>query len=663
MYINEAPYLQQLVPDFVSIMKENGWENFLSYRVKNGDKYAAVRLFRSYGSDRQLRHLGLTWSYDIRDTQFKDMRMISEGSPLGFIGVSKSGESEYEIPAYPVDVERFALFEDGVRVNPNKFTINNEKGTVTYNARVGTVLTANYGLSEKADDPPTHLTFFVFDNIFMKNGAGRVNVRIDDLDGLKYYLEDIPIDTESITVRLAERIRIGSSSSYVTEYTDYEKDIDYTVNSISGLLELTKTIPETENDQWLAISYDKLILVKSTVDFDGDSEVYLPIDKVPEDEFVVILDGQPSSDYIMDFETGQLTFTKSYTKAKVTFLDNTGNAPIGESQIIGDINVTNGITLNNTKSLMTAVYSSLHYVSPSLPTVVSFSTEPALTLAWQRDSQITMQGQLNRDRAMFLFRADPTGDASITLFSPLYFGRLQAIGKEPRNNMILAGGSNVSHELKYSKGLELGGSNVDYGPGTGNGNSGLILGQAVGGARYQTHYLRFFTFSKDADPNGEGRFNNSKWTGKYHVSLIGIVHPNDGVVGYLDDALAVHPKGIFQGNELETGIEERLEKIGIGDGRRSVFHLTYHPTGNVEVMIGCDTITDFTFDAETKAVTLSNPVSIGEDVRVRYTYSSLFHYFLPTAPRCAWRLKEYSPYVPMGIAFLKDSNHTPQAQS
>lgn len=662
MYINQAPYLQQLVPDFIEMMKENGWENFLSYRAKSESKYAAVRLFRSYGSDRQLRHLGMAWSYDTEETIFKDDRMISEASPLGFLGTAKGGEESFKIPVYPVEVSEFKLFANGVRINPNLYTIDNENGLLTYTAQAGDVLTANYKLSDKADDAPTHLTFFLFDNILMENGSGAINVNINELDGREYYLEDVPVDTSTIKVRLAERIPTWSGSR--VEYTEYEKDVHYTIDSLTGRLLLKQDIPETENSQWLAVSYEKLIAVKSTIELTPEqSDTYLPIDNIPEDLFVVKLDGEEIDDYTIDFETGKLTINASYQKAEVTFLDDTGNSPIGRSEIIGDVNVTEDITINNTRSLMSAVYSSLNYVSPSMPTVLSFSAENQLTLAWQRDSQVEVTGQLNRDRGLFQFRLDPTGDAGITLFSPLYFGRMNAHGKEPRNNTILASGANSNHELRYSRNLQLGGSNVDYGPGTGNGNSGLMLGQAIGGARYQTHYLRFFTFSKDADPTGEGRFNKSRWTGRYHVSLIGIVHPNDGVVGYLDDALVVHPKGIYQNNELETGIEERLEKIGKGDGRRSVFYPTYHPTGNIRLMVGCEEVTDFDYDEETKAITLKEPAPNGDDVRVQYTYSSLFHYFLPTAPRCAWTLKEYSPYIPMGIAFLKDKNHTPLADN
>lgn len=662
MYINQAPYLQQLVPDFIEMMKENGWENFLSYRAKNGSKYAAVRLFRSYGSDRQTRHLGLAWSYDVENTHYKDMRIIPESSPLGLIGVAKGGEETFSIPVYPVVIEEFHLFEDGRRINPNLYVVNNDKGTVTYTAEAGSVLTANYKLSEKADDPPTHLTFFLFDNVQMAGGDGRVSKRFDETNEVEYILEDTPINTSTLKVELFERKPVGGGFNTVKEELILNED--FTINSITGILTLKEPLEETENERWLIVSYNKALVVKSTIEFtDGEKEVYLPITDISDELFVVELDGKETIDYDMDFETGKLTINESYGVARVTFLDNTGSSPIGESEIIGDVDVSGGITVNNTRSLMDAVYSSLMYSSPSLPTVLNFSSEREIALSWQRDSQVEVTGQLNRDRGLFQFRADPTGDASTTLFSPLYFGRLNAHGRVPRVNTILASGANNHHELKYSRNLELGGNNVDYGPGTGNGNSGLMLGQAIGGARYQTHYLRFFTFSKDADPTGEGRFNKSRWTGRYHVSLIGIVHPNDGVVGYLDDALVVHPKGIYQNNELETGIEERLEKIGKGDGRRSVFYPTYHPTGNIKLMVGCEEVTDFDYDEETKAITLKEPAPNGDDVRVQYTYSSLFHYFLPTAPRCAWTLKEYSPYIPMGIAFLKDKNHTPLADN
>lgn len=666
MFVNDAPYLQQFDNDFTQRLKDEGWENFLSYRAVNDTSYARVKLYRSYGSDNQLRHFGLTWGYDTVDTQFKDERMISEGSPLGLLGVSDGSEKTYKIPVYPVDLNQFALFDNGRRVNPNLYKIDNDKGEVKYKADNGNVITANYRLGDEADDPPTFLTFFLFDNVLMEAGGGKVAGRVnpDDVEewgaGMEVFLPEIPIDTDTMDLKFVTCYWTGVSSR--CETTQLELGVDYQLDPMTGIIKMINPLTTNRETKYLTYSYEKTLLVKSKVTFnDGEKTMYLPTDNVMDEGFKVVLDGVETDDFSLDNKTGQLTINPPYEVAEVVFLDDSGNAPIGESEIVGDVNVPQKIDPDNTQSLMDAVYSSLHYISPSMPSVIDFTSETEFSKAWQRDSQITMQGHVNKDRIVMSLRADPTGSAGTTLFSPLYIGRLRAVGKEPRNNTILLCGSNNKHELKYRKGLELGKSVVDYGPGTANGNSGVMLGQAFGGARYQTHHLKFFTFGKDADPTGEGRFNKSRWTGRYHISMLGIEHPNDGMVGYLDDVLAVHPKGIYQGDELETGVEQRLERVGIGDGKRTVFYPSYHPVDGITVEVDCDTVDDFWYDEETKAIRLKKPAPAGADVHVKYKYSSLYQFFLPTAPRCAFTLKEYSPYVPMGMAFLKDNDHTPKA--
>ncbi len=111
------------------------------------------------------------------------------------------------------------------------------------------------------------------------------------------------------------------------------------------------------------------------------------------------------------------------------------------------------------------------------------------------------------------------------------------------------GGCRSGEEFNNST-KKIGNANMDYGENTTGGNLTPVLSQSLTGSMYQQHYLAFITHNADID-SGQGRFNPSMYSGKYHLSQIYIVHPNDGYVGKLDDVYAVHPKNIQQADELE----------------------------------------------------------------------------------------------------------------
>ena len=214
---------------------------------------------------------------------------------------------------------------------------------------------------------------------------------------------------------------------------------------------------------------------------------------------------------------------------------------------------------------------------------------------------------------------------------------------------------------------ELGNNVVDYGPYTSNGNEGIQLAQSVGGSRYQQHYLKFHTFSNASD-DGFGRFNPSMYSNKYHVSKVKITHPNDGDVGYLDDVLAVHPKNIYQNDPIEAEAIVNSELIGFGDGVRKVFYLQHAPlTMNAAqplvIKSSCEIVTNYTYDADTKAIRFDVAPLPGKELLADYEYSHAYRYNLPTAPQSAFTLAKFSPYAPIGLAVLTNPNKPKTAQS
>lgn len=149
---------------------------------------------------------------------------------------------------------------------------------------------------------------------------------------------------------------------------------------------------------------------------------------------------------------------------------------------------------------------------------------------------------------------------------------------------------------------KIGETNMDYGQNTSGGNLSPMLAQSLTGAMYQQHYLSFITHNSDID-SGQGRFNPSMYSNKYHLSQFYIVHPNDGYVGKLDDVYAVHPKNIQQADELEIEKTVVNEVLGNGDGATTIFHLEHKPQGDtLNIFMNCKEIpkTDYVYNPDDK---------------------------------------------------------------
>ncbi|MCY8015518.1 hypothetical protein MOC11_02000 [Bacillus haynesii] len=381
------------------------------------------------------------------------------------------------------------------------------------------------------------------------------------------------------------------------------------------------------------------------------------------------------ADYTVNHDEGTVTF-KDGTEPLTLFADYEIEAVKDESGSFGDIEVTPFDPKKPTE-LMGAAYNAFRYIYPSIPTAVSFIPQQELGLGWGRDSQVYFWGNITKDRLVAYFRLDPAPDPDSTYFAPIYIGRLSTIGKTPRMNNVLIGGSRSEDEITYSDNLKIGRNVVDYGVNTSNGNSSVLIQRSVGGAMYQKHYLAFITHDANVDPSHESRFNPSVYTGKYHISPMYLVHPADGFVGRLDEVYAIHPKNIAQLDELEVKETSESEHVGTGDGVRKEFHLFHKPVidEDTEVRLvsdtGCTTLTKaefvefnpdepptegkFTVDGANKKLILGGSPIEGVEVIVTYNYSQTYRYTLADTPRTPFRLVNMSPYAPIGLGFLKEN--------
>jgi hypothetical protein len=285
---------------------------------------------------------------------------------------------------------------------------------------------------------------------------------------------------------------------------------------------------------------------------------------------------------------------------------------------------------------------------------LAFNPDKNYTNEWQRDSIMYFYGNVNKDRIIMFMRIDPTGNPVNAYFVPLYIGRLHTLGQKPRKNLVLIGGTRTTDAFVWAKDKMLGKSMVDYGVDTANGNNVASLQQSYSGAMYQNHYFAFITHDQQVD-NGQGRYNPSMYSNKYHLSQIFLVHPNDGYVGKLDDIYAVHPKNIQQADELEIIKTDENEEVGVGDGVESIFHVEHKPKdGTLRIQVNCGDIpeADYTFDPNTKQIVFDTP-PVGE-ILAFYDFSQLYRYTLATTPVSPCTQDKATPFNPIGLAIYKE---------
>lgn len=661
MWFEEQLYAQVLPEDLASILNNAGWEQFLKYRYvfkkrkseKNkGDICADVRLFRSVGTDRKRRNLGIAFGYDTGNSIFSDGRIISEGSPLGFLGVGDGEKFEFRTPISPIDPDNIEVFVDGTQVSSKRYDVREYDGAIIFKVapNEGTHITSHYKLDVSAPEPPSYLTFFTFSSVNLSRliGAEAPKV-IGDGDGVKkeFYLPAKPVKYNTL---------ILYDNAEVVPAEDY--DIDHT-NGIITFKEAPSLGAEL-TARYVAVESGT---TRSDAG-DGDGEevtFYTPNAPIATTGVKVYLNGEfvDPEEYKVDYDEGSVEFNtppKLGVEVTIEYIDLTGGYPGGVTEITNDVTALDEFKVEKPEDLMDAVYRSLDYVTPSLPTVIDFTSEDRFGKGWQRDSYIHVWGNINRDRCVMFTRPDPAGNPETALFSPIYFGSLQSgYVNKPRNNMIIAGGASKLREIVYKPGKKLGDVSVDYGEFTSNGNRGVLLSQAHGGSYYQKHYLQFITHSKYAD-SGEGKFFPSAYSEKYHLSPIKIVHPNDGAVGYLDDVVAVLPKAIYSGDELEAEGSSFGETIGFGDGIGRTYKLRYPAYQNTidKVEVDCEVVDNYEYDPATKTITFDTPPKSGVEIIANYTYSIEYQFDLPTAEISAFTLEDYTPYAPIGLGILKN---------
>lgn len=596
----------QLFPDELEKrFNAHGWDTFIKYRAVTGPatntktKFADVRLFRSIGSDGQMRNFGMVYGYGGVAKKAGEMDFISQNSVLGELKLIEGTTDRYKVIVSPVEADSEMIYKNGVFLPKTEYTLDYFAGVFKPNdaPQPTDKFTVSYAPAVNAPSMPKRLFFFTFDDVrsekIVEGTVGSVGVGdpesiLPDGDGTKRTFQ-IPTPTTIKTDSV--RLFINQIEVPTTDFT-----VDYTTNQIT----IVGTRPAPDAGAELHASY-------------------------------------------------------------VRILAGTGTATIN----YGDILARN-FDPQDGKTMMNAVYSCIYFIYPSLPTALSFTPLDDFDRGWQRDSTMYYWGNFTKDRIVMFLRPDPTAGAENTYYAPLYIGRMTTIGKSPRKNNVIFSGCRTKDEVLWAKDMKLGATYVDYGNNTSNGNSSVQLQQSIGGTYYQKHYLAFITHDKQIDA-GESRFNPSVYSGKYHISPMYIVHPNDGFVGKLDEVYAVHPKNISQLDELEVLETAKDEDLGVGDGTKAIFHLSHQPSLKddgtpflltvkvdcVEQVLG----TDYTIDIGTKTINfLQGKIpAANAEILATYEYKQIYRYTLADTPVSPLTLATISPFAPIGLGILKET--------
>lgn len=584
----------------------NGWDTYIKYRAVTADprltttKFADVRLFRSVGSDGQVRNFGMVYGYGGKLRQPGEMDFISQNSVLGVAQKVEGNDRAFQIIVRPVEKDSAMVYKNGMFVAKTDYTIEEFTGRILFTDAPAATdkITVSYAPAVNAPNIPKRLFFFTFDDVrtekIVEGVSGNVAVGdpesiLPDGDGTRRVF---PIPTTTTIKEGTVRVFINQVEIPATDFT-----VDYTSNTVT--IATARKAPDAGAE--LHAAYTRILVGTGT--------------------------------------SGTIDY--------------------------GDI-LSRGFDPDKGTSMMSAVISCMYYIYPSLPTALSFTPLDDFDRGWQRDSTMYFWGNFTKDRIVMFLRPDPTAGAENTYYAPLYIGRMTTIGKSPRKNHVIFSGCRTADEVAWKKDLKMGATYVDYGVNTSNGNSSVQLQQSIGGTYYQKHYLAFITHDKQIDA-GESRFNPSVYSGKYHISAMYVVHPNDGFVGKLDEVYAVHPKNISQLDELEVLETAKDEDLGVGDGSKRIFHISHQPSLKddgtpflltvkvdcVEQVLG----TDYTIDVPNKTITFAEGKvpEAGAEVLATYEYKQIYRYTLADTPVSPLTLATISPFAPIGLGILKET--------
>lgn len=242
----------------------NGWSTYIKYRAVTGDprhpktKFADVRLFRSVGSDGQVRNFGMVYGYGGKKKQPGELDFISQNSVLGVASLVEGTTKKFQILVRPIEIESEMIYRNGVLVDKSEYVIDNYAGSFMLNEDPDPAdkFTVSYAPAVNAPDMPKRLFFFTFDDVrsekIVEGTSGGVKVGdpesiLPDGDGTNRVFR-IPTDST---------INEGSVRLFVnlTELNPDDFEVDYTNNTIT----IKDTIPAPYSGAEISCSYVRVL--------------------------------------------------------------------------------------------------------------------------------------------------------------------------------------------------------------------------------------------------------------------------------------------------------------------------------------------------------------------------------------------------------------------
>jgi hypothetical protein len=206
---------------------------------------------------------------------------------------------------------------------------------------------------------------------------------------------------------------------------------------------------------------------------------------------------------------------------------------------------------------------------------------------WWPDSLVTVQGFIDSETVFLLFQMDktPAFENNVVPLTPLYMGDFISFRAGDTGNAALWGGTafhtgNETQSKTFDFDSVTPYHNVNnylpilktYPNKPANGIDHIIVQRSDLGARYQAYYLSWSTANNQMPPDRVGtnggkypqawlgsandeykyKFNPSMYSGKVHTSRAYLVHPDEGVRGYLPKMILLSPFGLVNGDKLKV---------------------------------------------------------------------------------------------------------------
>lgn len=220
---------------------------------------------------------------------------------------------------------------------------------------------------------------------------------------------------------------------------------------------------------------------------------------------------------------------------------------------------------------------------------------PYLDTNWWGDSEVSVKGNIDSNSFFLILQTDntPIWEDNVIPVVPIYFGDIESMDEGDPAIALFSGtvpqGSTNSEvaTFDFDDTTKLGGRTImpvlkKYPRNPSNGIDSVIINKTKLGSRYQSYYLSWNTVPNDMPPQrnsdntgvGDGdrkyprsfdrinsyQFNPSRYSDKVQTSRIYLVHPEEGVRGYLKKSVGLNSANL-NASELRIRKEGCPEKI------------------------------------------------------------------------------------------------------